>query len=731
MRIFHLSFSLILIFSSVFVHAQEIPVGTWRLHVSYDSIIDLDFSNDATYAATEMGIAIFDQEDGSFTSLTKLNGLTGSGITAIGADAQTHQLVIGYEDSNIDLFTEQGVISYSALRDNSGINGSKKINDINVHEALAYLSTDYGVVVFDLNAKEVKETWRDLGSSGSVTRIFNSSIFGDSIALATDQGVLIGNLNDNLLDFNFWKRFSAADFSDGVAFVQWLNGQLYCAVNNKGVYRRPINQFDQVIAESSEYNSFETSSDRLVLTTNEKVSTYSTAQGFVDVADELITGPQIARFDQTQNLWIGDASNGMVVYANGGFLSYKPNGPSAGNNFRLRYADNKIHALAGGFSSAGEPSNNNGIINIFQDGMWSNENISLNDITDVASNAAGKYISSFQNGLIQQTSGGSTTYDNTNSPLLKNESNGQVSISAIYPMSDGVWVTNYNTATPLQFLSNDKTWSPYSPPVNSSRFLTSITTDFFGNVWGAVNPSNGGGLVFFNPFNNDAKLFSETAGFGGLPDPSVLSVVTDREGYVWVGTAQGVAYFYSESADAIKPIFENRFLLKDESINRIIVDGGNRKWMATNRGVWLFNPTGEELVYNFNTSNSPLLSDVIKDIAINEKTGEVFFATEKGIASFRSDATTGAESFDIKIFPNPVTVKFSGNVGISGLATDAVVKITDISGKLVWQGTAKGGTIKWNLADYNGRRADTGVYLVFAAKPDGSDSAVGKIVIID
>jgi hypothetical protein len=172
-------------------------------------------------------------------------------------------------------------------------------------------------------------------------------------------------------------------------------------------------------------------------------------------------------------------------------------------------------------------------------------------------------------------------------------------------------------------------------------------------------------------------------------------------------------------------------LLQDEKITAIEVDGGNRKWIGTERGVWLFNPTGESMVYNFTSENSPLLSNKIVDIEIDKITGEVFFATDKGIVSFRSDATNGNPTFDaVKIFPNPVTPDFSGNVGISGLTTDAIVKITDVSGKLVFETRAEGGTAVWGVRDYSGNRVSTGVYLVFASTADGSSRVVGKLAVI-
>jgi hypothetical protein len=154
--------------------------------------------------------------------------------------------------------------------------------------------------------------------------------------------------------------------------------------------------------------------------------------------------------------------------------------------------------------------------------------------------------------------------------------------------------------------------------------------------------------------------------------------------------------------------------------------------MGTERGVWLVDALGETEFHNFNESNSPLLSSIVNDIEIHPVTGEIFFSTPRGIVSYRADATTGkAQIENVKIFPNPVTASFNGLVGISGLTTDAIVKITDVAGKLVWQTTANGGTASWNVRDYNGRRPSTGIYLVFSIKSDGTESIVGKIAVVN
>jgi ligand-binding sensor domain-containing protein len=326
---------------------------------------------------------------------------------------------------------------------------------------------------------------------------------------------------------------------------------------------------------------------------------------------------------------------------------------------------------------------------------------------------------------------GHTLIDHTNSPLENLDPTGKsVNVTAMKTLGDELWVANWGATQPLHVLKNN-VWQSFTICC-SARFPTNMVIDYAGNIWTTIAPEQGGGIHIFDPEKESSLYRTDGTGNGGLPDVAVQAITLDRDGLVWVGTNQGVAYFISPETEAIKPISENRFLLRDEKITSLVVDGANRKWIGTEHGVWLFDGIGETPIYNFTTENSPLLSDTILDIAVDNISGEVFFATKKGIISYRADATSGQKAFTtMKIFPNPVTSDFSGTVGISGLMADAIVKITDVSGKLIWQTQANGGTASWNVRDYNGRRAATGIYLVFAATEDGSEREVGKIAVVD
>ncbi|KAA5539515.1 type IX secretion system anionic LPS delivery protein PorZ [Adhaeribacter rhizoryzae] len=223
-----------------------------------------------------------------------------------------------------------------------------------------------------------------------------------------------------------------------------------------------------------------------------------------------------------------------------------------------------------------------------------------------------------------------------------------------------------------------------------------------------------------------------------LPGSDVYALVKDKSGAIWAGTDKGIAVFYepeniftSNTIAATIPNLNRRPLLENELVRTIAVDGGNRKWVGTDNGLWLFSEEGETAVAQFTTENSPLPANKIQDIAINQSTGEVFVSTELGLVSFRGTATETIGKPDCAaVFPNPVRPGYTGLVGISGLANNALVKITDVTGNLVYQAQATGGTLAWDLRDAKGKRVKSGVYLAFSSTPDDKQSCTSKIAVI-
>jgi hypothetical protein len=172
-------------------------------------------------------------------------------------------------------------------------------------------------------------------------------------------------------------------------------------------------------------------------------------------------------------------------------------------------------------------------------------------------------------------------------------------------------------------------------------------------------------------------------------------------------------------------------LFKDENVQTIAVDGADRKWVGTKNGVWLISATGEKVIYRFSVGNSPLPGNDISKISIDPLTGEVFIATNNGLCSFRSTATEPVSPQQkLLVFPNPVPPGYNGSIAIRGLTNNALVKITNLYGALVYQTRALGGQAIWDGKNTNGTKVASGVYLIICRDDSGIEKIATKITIV-
>jgi hypothetical protein len=246
------------------------------------------------------------------------------------------------------------------------------------------------------------------------------------------------------------------------------------------------------------------------------------------------------------------------------------------------------------------------------------------------------------------------------------------------------------------------------------------------------------------PTDDKAIAFTTSVGSGALPSEFINDLVEDLEGDIWLATAAGIGVFYCSSSvlsssnrcDAQKILVQrdgyNEYLFEKQLVRAIAIDGANRKWVGTTSGLWLISADGKDEILNFNASNSPLPSSDIYDIAVDDKTGIVYIATEGGLVSYQGDATLGGEEHtDVLVYPNPVRPDYTGPIAVKGLVNDANIKITDVSGGLIWQGKANGGQAIWDGKNYNGEKAKTGIYLVYSLSNDGKEHYCAKIAFIN
>ncbi|MFN5930872.1 MAG: two-component regulator propeller domain-containing protein, partial [Sphingobacteriales bacterium] len=258
----------------------------------------------------------------------------------------------------------------------------------------------------------------------------------------------------------------------------------------------------------------------------------------------------------------------------------------------------------------------------------------------------------------------------------------------------------------------------------------------------------GNGLFLLNSGKNidnanddQWRFYRYGKGNGNLPSNTVNCTAKDRNGFIWVGTDKGIGVITctdkatSSTCEAIWPIIQQDgfagYLFQNEDVRAIAVDGANRKWVGTRNGLWLVNADGEKIIHQFTVANSPLLSNEINSLAIDPNTGEVFVASASGICSFRSTATEPIQqNKEILVFPNPVPPGFAGTIGIRGLPEHALVKITELDGRLVYQTRSLGGQAIWNGRDSKGNKVSSGVYLVLISDEKNVFKLTTKIFFI-
>ncbi len=724
----------------------NIPLGTWRTHISFRQSFDVALAGDRVYSASENGIFYLLKEDNSLNKLTKMEGLSDTDISEINWDSRSQSLLTGYKNGNVDIIRDNAIINYPVIKNSDKNN--KTIFDFTFSKNLSYISTGFGIVVFDLDRLETIEAYQNLGETGENLQIVESVVFNDSLFLATEKGVIAGSLDPeiNLQDFNNWFRFdSAAGIPQSlIASITVFDEKLYAAISEDGIYMYGDGMWTrQNYLQNETFVNIFGNLNLMTVSTNTSVWTVDMNQNLAQINSALIFSPGMALIDADESMWIGDAENSLLANYTGEFQRIAPSGPFSDRFFTLLYneSDEKITAVPGGYDMQRKPIGANLGFYTFENGLWTNFPPSAYDVAgdmvDITYNQVQHtyLITSFGNGI--------TFWDGESNVRSINMSAGEYpfpvnELLAVFAAGDVSWLTCYQVI-PGIYKEKNAVWEPVSLGLSGEDHILQINEDFYENIWFRVDPISEGGILIYNEVDGLKRRLTDTADHGGLPGNAVYDIEVDLNGNVWIATGKGVAYYpggidlFSGSVNAIRPIYDGRFLLDNEKVTSIKTDGGNRKWIGTDKGVWLFDEFGEEFIYFFNTSDVPLLSDEIIDIEINNKTGEVFFATTGGLSSFRGTATKADDTHaaNIKIFPNPVERNFSGLVAIEGLANEAEVKITDVAGNLIWQMQSNGGTATWNLTTLYGGRPGTGIYLIYSSTSDGSDTFVGKLAIID
>lgn len=758
-----------------FAQNGEIPLGTWRSHYNLEGTNSIDEYKGILYCAGFYGGYTYDFEYNSFKPFSKIDGFNDTETRVIKYYDKYDLLMIGYNTGNIDIIKDNTIINIGDIARSTAIN-TKRINHIYFYGDFAYVSGEFGVSIVDLKKFEIKESITNLlALSGIQFKVFSSIVFKDTLYLATTQGLFSApnNRTKNLLDVNSWFKFSNATglINDFPEDLEIFKDTLLCSFGNKvGILRYENGRWKptdwrygirNIVPKGNRmvfirYEEYKNVNGQQVIDKEGSVGVYENGKTTI-INSNLLHRPRDAYFDKNNIIWVADDRSGLVKFIPDAdtfkLVQYKPNYPKRNVPYSLYSFQNKVVATGGGVANG----NNLGIRDGFflYDGYdWANINNNdvyqiLPPIQDVCftkkdPKANNLYFTMFGYGLLEWNM-------DLNKYKIYNDSNST--------FVNSIPGANYTRLTHLDFDSKGDLWITNTINLGNSQnclhvkrrdntFETFVLDD---GTYKTVNPNmivvdkndykwvtSKGGIFVFDEKQNKTRFLNKIKGNGLLPNDNIRFIEKDLRGEIWVGTSEGIAVFSNPSAvfsseefDATKPYYNKLPLFFDQEINCIAIDAANRKWISTKEGVWLYNEDGTELILYFNSKNSPLPSSNVMYVTANHANGEVFFATDLGVISFRHNAITPQNEYrECNIFPNPVRPGYSGEIGISGLKTGSEIKIVDSRGVLLHETKSLGGMATWNARDYNGGEITTGVYFVFTTDPDG-DKQMCKLAIIE
>lgn len=760
-------------------NSQDLKIGQWKSHLPYQFGRYITQSPTEVFYTTDWSVVSINKDDMSVEFYSTVNQLSETQTEFVKYVPNTGSLIIVYSDNTFDVITEEGTRKFSNLR----IDGnffSRKINDLMIaSNGKVYFSMAFGLVEFDPEKEEFGFT-TNLEINTTDIEVDENYIYA-----TTEEGIYRAPNapNINLKDLTNWTQLelfyqNTLYVADTTSNIQSFNNQLYVGINDT-LFTLEDDQLKYLYHDTLFRINFMTSEgDNLLvgfrcrkncrgrILAIDKAGNIRTANG-----SRCIDLPLYAIEDESGRMWYADSwrayRTGDGIGAPCEKIIYNSPNEQLAFSVTLDDDDNVYLTTSPILSILNENVLRTEGLYTLIDGEWNTQNrrtnqtLSANDLfafycTAIHPDNGKVYVGSIWKGMAEFDLENEETkvYNNTNSPLDISMSDPNVTrvTGLVFDQNNNLWASNHNANRPVAVLVNEtQQWKNDFPQVPSGLLIRQVTVDQFNNKWFAIDGISGSGILVLNEGDidnlNDDQVRLISTSNSNLPNNQVNTIEVDLDGAVWVGTSAGTIVFEcgsdpfnDEVCRGFRPIVEvdgfNAFLLEDESVRTIGVDGANRKWFGTESGIFVQSPDGQDQIAFLNKDNSPLFGNTIHDIAISLKTGEAFIGTNKGLISVKTE-TLGGESFhspNIYAYPNPVRPDYSGPIAIKGLARDSNVKITDISGQLVYETTALGGQAIWDGRDYNGRKAQSGVYLVYATTSgslDNPDAIVTKILFMN
>ena len=764
-------------FFSFTVLAANFNTTGWKTYLSYNNTNSVEESNDQVFVVAEGSLYTYGKEDNSIKQYYKGNGLNDNTISLIRYNKQTKSLLIIYDNSNIDIL-EGGVATNLPYLSTSTSIRDKQINSVLVHDEYAYLSTAFGIVVINMAKKEIKDTYK-LSLNITSCAIQNGNIYASTTNKAeVSSGIIYASLKENLLDKANWKPYGLSNLSDShtISAIASFKNTLFYLVSQQGIFYENNGELSRII-NSSTLKYMKVIGEKLACIDNSRVFIVSDTQKF----DQINLSINDISTYQADKYWIAEGSKGLRSIQRKGSNSFEAlnepiilDGPYSNSAFDIVCKNDKVYMIIGGKDLLnGKRFDKGGYILTYDYDKWSfidpkeaqkKLNLPRNprDYTSIAvttddSNDEIVYASSMGDGVIQYKNG--TPVQSYNEKNAFKETAGGYGSGYCYidglafDKNGNLWMTSSEVNHAVLVLDKAGAWHRLDiEQLRGVYTINDILITSTNDKWIYV-PRNTPKLVMIPNSESLDEVSSyefttliDTDGKELTPS-NYTCVAEDKDGYIWVGTNRGAVYFTKPRISSAEDKAATRctrvkytneetgnlaYFLDNVVVTTLKVDAGNRKWIGTKgNGVYVLDNDNETIVYQFNTTNSPLLSDNIYDIEINDKTGEVFIGTDKGLNSYQGEASEGKSDYsEIYAYPNPVRPEHMDKVTIVGLMDNSNVKITDLNGNIIYQTKSLGGQAIWNCRSANGSRVATGVYLVLAFTEEASESVVTKIIVV-
>jgi hypothetical protein len=766
----------------------------WEAHFSYNKIVGVRAGDNKIYAASENVVFVYDTQTNETLNITTVDGLSGEFISAIEYSEAFQLLIIGYTNGLIEIYSENdgSILPVVDILERETISpGLKTINHFNEHEGLMYIATGFGIVVYDLERLEFGDTYFiGLGASQVLveqTAVFNGFIYA---ACRDNAAIKYANLsNPNLIDFAQWQTISSGSF----VTMNVVNNRLYTTRSNNAFNEIVNNTLQVRFNFPSALSDTKVTDQLLAVTLGNRILLLD--ENALEVSNFGVNPD----FQTTYNsavvfnefLYVGTETLGLLKVQLSDLNNIEailPNGPLRNDPFKIEAFSGQVWITYGDHTAFYNPSpvRSRGLSfrvketwnSIPFDSLQNARNLTF--IAGNPFNSQQVFISSFQDGLLELNNFDPTIlYNQTNSGLeslvLPNAPN-FVSIRVnglTFDRTGKLWSITSLVERPLKsYDPATGNWQSFSfsqlidNPLSGENGFGDLVVDNNGTKWIG---SRRNGVIAYNETISGTPILKIDSETQNMPATGVEALAIDNRNQLWIGTVNGLrvlfntANVFNTPNPSVNSIIIDergvpRELLLDELINDIKVDGSNNKWVATlSSGVFYFSQDGQQTIYHFTRNNSPLPSNEVNHIAIDDVNGKVYFATSRGVVAFTSGSSSPEETLgEAFVYPNPVRPEYdilgdnnlndiNRGVKIKGLTENVNIKITDVEGNLVAEAQSRrnlrnsaagfnmaidGGIAIWNGRNLANNIVASGVYLILITDLDSFETKVLKLLII-